>query len=188
MLAIIRGNKLSKQMESTKLSQEQTIDFLIKSIVRTDSYLNYSNTKSTVILTLSAAFLTLLASNFKNLSDNFPEPYAFLLLKISVIVIFIFLITSIYLSITAITPFTGKSKGWNTFSFVDVYSNYDTTSYEIYCLREMEKTNIIKDLSRLHYNLSESILMKYQAQKKSMTCIKISLLISFLILLVYVVK
>lgn len=174
--------------QKEKLNQSEIIDFLIKSIIRTDGYLNYSNTKSTVILTLSAAFLTLLASNFRIISEKFPEPYAFLILKSSAIIIFICLITSIYLSITAITPSIGKSKGWNTFSFVDVYSNYDVTSYELTCLREMEKTNIIKDLSRLHYNLAESILMKYQAQRKSMNCIKIAILTSLLILVVYVVK
>ncbi|MGL5600081.1 MAG: hypothetical protein ACRDD5_04185 [Silvania sp.] len=174
--------------QKAKLNQDQIIEYLIKSIIRTDGYLNYSNTKSTVILTLSAAFLTLIASNFKNLSAEFPEPCAFLILKATVLLIFICLITSIYLSITAITPFTGKSKGCNTFSFVDVYSNYDVTSYELSCLREMEKENIIKDLSRLHYNLAESILIKYQAQKKSMRCIKIALLTSLLILVVYVVK
>ncbi|UUE09618.1 hypothetical protein NMX13_18560 [Dickeya zeae] len=179
---------MEEQKEKTKLNQEQVIDFLIKSIIRTDGYLNYSNTKSTVILTLSAAFLTLLASNFKCLSEIFSEPCAFIIFKASALVIFICLIVSIYLSITAITPSVGKSKGLNTFSFVDIYSNYDVTSYELACLREMEKINIIKDLSRLHYNLAELILMKYQTQKKSMNCIKIAILASLLILVVYVVK
>ncbi|MEQ9908342.1 hypothetical protein ABRP70_10860 [Pectobacterium odoriferum] len=174
--------------EKTELTQDQTIDYLIKAIVRTDSYLNYSNTKSTVILTVSAAFLTLLASNLNSLISNFPEPYALILLKLSLFVIFISLIFAIFLSIKAITPSTGKSKGYNTFSFVDINSNYNLTSYEVACLRECNKENMIKDLSRFHFNLSGSIMQKYKNQEKSINCIITALAFSLIILLIYLAK
>lgn len=174
--------------DSSGLTKDQTIDYLIKAIVRTDSYLNYSNTKSTVILTISAAFITILSSNINNLIKNFPEPSVFLIVKLLLIVIFSSLIIAIFLSIKAISPYTGKSKGYNTFSFVDINSNFDLTSYEIACSGENKKESVIKDLSKLHFNLSTSIMLKYKNQKNSIFCIKIALISSLLILLAYVVK
>lgn len=39
------------------------VEFVVKSVIRTDGYLNYANTKSTILLTLSSATLATLAVN-----------------------------------------------------------------------------------------------------------------------------
>jgi hypothetical protein len=46
------------------------IELIIKSLTRTDSYLNYANTKSTILLTLASAILTIVGVN---LSKVLPE-------------------------------------------------------------------------------------------------------------------
>ena len=57
--------KLSKGNEG---AIDKKIELMIKVIIRTDSYLNSANTKSTILLSLSSALLVALSVNFKNIT------------------------------------------------------------------------------------------------------------------------
>ncbi|MLE76007.1 hypothetical protein D9S61_23080, partial [Escherichia coli] len=103
------------------------IELIIKSLTRTDSYLNYANTKSTILLTLASAILTIVGVN---LSKVLPEKlYELSYLSLFFFVLFLVVgvllnVASIIKSLGSIAPFIKASEKENNFSFVDIVHYY----------------------------------------------------------------
>lgn len=143
------------------------VEFVVKSVIRTDGYLNYANTKSTILLTLSSATLATLTVNAGKLVPN-PMPgisnFIFLFL---ISISFLFILISMYFSIHSINPYLKASDKENTMSFVDIIT-YNKNADE-YAKKISSKTNIelCDDLAALNFNLSVGLIGKYKKQKWS---------------------
>lgn len=155
---------------------KERVDIIIKSITRTDSYLNYANTKSTIILTLSSASLATISVNItKALPQdlNLLPVVSLSLFYIFSLIGFIFFIFSMYNSLQSINPFLKPSDKENIFSFVDILHYNSTSSNYSSKMMDIENDKIICELSELNYNLSFGLIEKYKKQKKSIQLITI---------------
>ena len=149
---------------------KERVDIIIKSITRTDSYLNYANTKSTIILTLSSASLATISVNItKALPQdlNSLPAISLALFYIFSFLGFIFFILSMYNSLQSINPFLKPSDKENIFSFVDILHYNNTASNYSSKMKNVENDKIIHELSELNYNLSFGLIGKYKKQKTS---------------------
>lgn len=161
--------KFSKATDST-ISKK--IELMIKIIIRTDSYLNSANTKSTILLSLASALIAALVINSdKILSFTHNSVDQGFLAVLLVLIVFL-LIASLLFSLKGITPFIKKSEIANTFSFVDVASGYE-------CLDDYEKKfttvtskDFLNQLVALNYNLSKALVAKYENQIIAITCLE----------------
>ncbi|MDG0667155.1 hypothetical protein [Klebsiella pneumoniae] len=164
--------KLSKGNEG---AIDKKIELMIKVIIRTDSYLNSANTKSTILLSLSSALLVALSVNFKNITgmvivDSDKAVLAVLAVLISLMIFL--LITSIVFSLRGITPYIKPSTVSNTFSFVDISINF----HELHLYKErfnsVSKLEYLNELISLNHNLSKALVAKYNKQITAITCIE----------------
>lgn len=149
---------------------EDKLDFMIKTITRTDSYMNYANTKSTILLTLATVFLGVITVNLKNIID-FKELMSnqgvFYIVVFFIVIFEVSTLISMFLSISAINPYIVKSDKENVYSFVDIVKSFNNESDYEYKLKNKSKDVIIDELISLNYNLSKSIISKYESQKKA---------------------
>lgn len=142
------------------------VEFLIKSIIRTDGYLNYANTKSTILLTLSSATLATLAVNVEKLIPK-DMPAISNILFISIITIsFLFILISMYFSIQSINPYLKASDKENIISFVDITTYNNTVEY-VNKIHSKTNSDLCDELASLNFNLSIGLINKYKKQKKS---------------------
>ncbi|GKW36707.1 MULTISPECIES: hypothetical protein [Pectobacterium] len=166
---------------------KEKVEMLIKILTRTDGYLNYANTKSTILLTLASAVL---ATAGINLSKLLPLDIE-CLPKISFMLFSFFLMLGVFLSVisvvkslNAMSPYLKESKKENLFSFVDVvYYNKNENDYSKKLL-DIENNKLINQLSSLNYNLSHGVIGKYKNHKLAIIYLKLSML-SFLLSLVF---
>lgn len=152
------------------MNDKERIEFMIKSVTRTDSYLNYANTKSTILLTLASATLGTVAVNItKMLPSEVNQLSTSSAVAFYVFISFftIFIMASIYQSIQAINPYLKKSEVENLFSFVDI-TGHNNTPLE-YSKKIKEKSNyaMSNELASLNYNLAKGLLSKYSRQKRA---------------------
>lgn len=159
------------------------IELIIKSLTRTDSYLNYANTKSTILLTLASAILTIVGVNLsKILPCEIQElshfsMFFFSLFLVSGLLLDIF---SIVNSLSAMAPFIKESDRENIFSFVDI-THYNKDGDEYFDKIENESyLDLGRQLSVLNYTLSDGLIKKYRGQKRSVLYLKLSLVSFFL--------
>ncbi|MEI7163672.1 hypothetical protein [Pectobacterium versatile] len=158
------------------------IELILKSLTRTDSYLNYANTKSTILLTLASAILTIIGVNLsKVLPSNLHE-----LSGLSLFFFMFFLIIGVLLNVASIikslgsmAPFITESEKENIFSFVDIVHYYKDGIDYFNKLYETKYLDLGKQLSILNYTLSDGLIIKYKGQKKSIMYLKLSLLSFF---------
>lgn len=152
------------------MNDKERLEFVIKSVTRTDSYLNYANTKSTILLTLSSATLGTAAVNLTKLLPTEVEKLATIqsmFFYLFSIIFFVLIALSIYESIQAINPYLRKSDQENIFSFVDI-TEYNNSHNEYFNkIASKDEAIMFKELSSLNYNLAKGLLLKYKRQKKS---------------------
>lgn len=163
---------MSKLTKGNEEVVNKKIELMIKIIVRTDSYLNSANTKSTILLSLSSALLVAATINFSNISSLvFMGSDRFFVQALLVLILF-FLIASIIFSLKGITPFIEPSQKGNAFSFVDIVKGYkDLNEYR----REFSSVNDLEFLNQLialNHNLSVALVSKYEKQITAITCIE----------------
>ncbi|MCX2201526.1 hypothetical protein LDO48_16655 [Pantoea agglomerans] len=146
------------------------IELIIKSLTRTDSYLNYANTKSTILLTLSSAILTIVGVNLSKVLPCGIERYSnfswflFILFLILGVLLNIF---SIIKSLGSMAPFIKKSSRENIFSFVDITHYYKNGDDYFNKIANENYLDLGRQLSVLNYTLSEGLIKKYKGQKRS---------------------
>ena len=162
-----------------KLSTDSKIDWLQKSITRTDSYLNSANTKSTIMLTFSMALSTAICVNS---TDIIKCGFAYQLTIATSI--FLLLISSIY-SLLAIRPFLTPSEKTNLLSFVDIADKYNSANEYENRINTATDSEMICEMSSLNYNLSKGLIKKYKLQKKSVDLIILSLITMAITLFFY---
>lgn len=143
------------------------VEFVVKSVIRTDGYLNYANTKSTILLTLSSATLATLAVNAGKLVPDKMNDISNILFISLISISFLLILVSMYFSIQSINPYLKASEIENTMSFVDI-TTYNKNAKE-YSQKITSKTNeeLCIELASLNFNLSNGLIGKYQKQKKS---------------------
>lgn len=143
------------------------VEFVVKSVIRTDGYLNYANTKSTILLTLSSATLATLAVNAGKLVPDKMNDISNILFISLISISFLLILVSMYFSIQSINPYLKASEIENTMSFVDITA-YNKNAKE-YLQKIASKTNeeLCIELASLNFNLSNGLIGKYQKQKKS---------------------
>ncbi|HCM5577242.1 TPA: hypothetical protein N3N99_005500 [Klebsiella pneumoniae] len=143
------------------------VEFVVKSVIRTDGYLNYANTKSTILLTLSSATLATLAVNAGKLVPDKMNDISNILFISLISISFLLILVSMYFSIQSINPYLKASEIENTMSFVDITA-YNKNAKE-YSQKIASKTNeeLCIELASLNFNLSNGLIGKYQKQKKS---------------------
>ncbi|WP_410010020.1 hypothetical protein [Pantoea agglomerans] len=158
------------------------IELIIKSLTRTDSYLNYANTKSTILLTLSSAILTIVGVNLSKVLPCGIEGYS----NFSWVLFILFLILGVLLNILSIikslgsmAPFIKESSRENIFSFVDITHYYKSGDDYFNKIANENYLDLGRQLSVLNYTLSEGLIKKYKGQKEAVLYLKLSLL-SFL--------
>lgn len=161
--------KLSKGNEG---AIDKKIELMIKVIIRTDSYLNSANTKSTILLSLSSALLVALSVNFKNITGMVIVDSDKAVLAVLISLMIFLLITSIVFSLRGITPYIKPSTVSNTFSFVDISINF----HELHLYKErfnsVSKLEYLNELISLNHNLSKALVAKYNKQITAITCIE----------------
>lgn len=173
---------MQKNCKNKRDDWNKKIDLMIKIIIRTDSYLNSANTKSTILLSLSSALIVAICVNFSTiilfLITEMDKRIASTLLSI----ILIFLILSVVFSLHGITPFLKPSKQSNTFSFVDVDHYYKDLSEYKRSFTKINEIEYINQLIFLNHNLSIALVRKYKKQIIAINLISLAMiLICFLI-------
>lgn len=159
------------------------IDLIIKSLTRTDSYLNYANTKSTILLTLASAILTIVGVNLSKVLPEklYESSYLSLFFFMLFLVVGVLLnVASIIKSLGSIAPFIKASEKENNFSFVDIVHYYKDGIDYFNKLSETKYLDLGQQLAILNYTLSNGLIKKYNGQKRSILYLKLSL-ISFFI-------
>lgn len=164
-------------------------DFLHKMITRTDSYLNYANTKSTIIITFITAVIAAIGTHTGNAIHYLTErnyPALIVILKILIFFGVLLLLAAFYHAGRAVMPYTRPSARKNLFSFIDTIHHCpseDAYSNEII---SMEKDDVIKSMISLQYNLSAGLVAKYKMHRRAIFFILASfvpLIVALLILL-----
>jgi len=161
--------KFSKESEAT-LSKK--IELMIKIIVRTDSYLNSANTKSTILLSLASALIVALSINYSKIIELVRvESDRFFLSTLLVIILFL-LIASVIYSLKGVTPYIQPSIKSNTFSFVDIAVSYGGLEDYKKHFRTDSDLDFLNQLIALNHNLSKALVSKYEKQITAITFIK----------------
>lgn len=156
-----------KKENDTNLRRK--IELMIKIISRTDTYLNSTNTKSTILLSLASALIVALSINFDKITAlvTLSSDRSFLSFLVSVILFL--LISSVIFSLRGITPFVKASASSNTFSFVDIALNYkDLPSYKKQ-FSAVSDFEFLNQLITLNHNLSKALVAKYERQITAIT-------------------
>ncbi|EAW3101955.1 hypothetical protein DAX92_07590 [Salmonella enterica subsp. enterica] len=167
------------------------IDFLQKIITRTDGFLNYANTKSTIILTfitaITAAICTNTGSALKYIDDKGHADIA-VVFKSLVFLSIVFLLFAFYFVVKTIIPYVKKSPKRNFYSFIDTVEYYSSEGEYCSDFSNVSKSDIFDSLISLQYNLSKGLVEKYKNHKRSIICIISACFILFLdMLLVFMI-
>lgn len=161
--------KFSKESDA---SLSKKIELMIKVIVRTDSYLNSANTKSTILLSLASALIVALSINYTKILELVNvESDKFILSTLFVIILFL-LIASVIYSLNGITPYIQQSARSNTFSFVDIAVSYENLEDYNKHFRTDSDLDFLNQLIALNHNLSKALVSKYEKQIAAITFIK----------------
>lgn len=163
------------------------VELLIKSVIRTDGYLNYANTKSTILLTLASGVLATASLNLSKLlplSLDKLSTSSFVSFSFFLVIGVLINILSVVRTLKAISPYLKNSDKENIFSFVDIVhynSSSDTYSEKI---KKLDYSHLGEQLTSLNYNLSVGLLDKYKNQRRAIILLKISMASFFLSIVV----
>ncbi|MEI7086302.1 hypothetical protein WCU61_09510 [Pectobacterium versatile] len=148
------------------------IELMIKIIIRTDSYLNSANTKSTILLSLASALIVAICINFDKivLFVNVDTDRKILSFLLSLILLL--LILSVIYSLKGITPFIKPSEKTNTFSFIDIAINYKELADYKKNFTTVSDLEFLNQLVALNHNLSKALISKYKKQITAITFIE----------------
>ncbi|HAV1971905.1 TPA: hypothetical protein JG946_002236 [Enterobacter hormaechei subsp. steigerwaltii] len=162
-------HKFTKESDA---SLSKKIEMMIKVIIRTDSYLNSANTKSTILLSLASALIVALSVNYTKILELVKiEDDKTFLSALFVIILFL-LISSVLYSLRGITPYINPSERSNTFSFVDIAKGYEDLEEYKKHFRKDNDLDFLNQLIALNHNLSKALVSKYEKQITAITFIE----------------
>lgn len=168
----IVGLDVQKINKVNEAGLSKKIELMIKVIIRTDSYLNSANTKSTILLSLASALIVALSINYTKILELVSvEGDKFYLSALFVIIIFL-LIASVIYSLDGVTPYIKPSARSNTFSFVDIAVNYESLDEYKKHFRTDSDLDFLNQLIALNHNISKALVSKYEKQVTAITFIK----------------
>lgn len=165
------------------LTKNELLDLLQKTIVRTDGFHNYANTKSTIILTLISAIIATICANI-NKVINYLEcsdiESIVIVFKCMVFINITLLITSLMIVITTVIPYVEKSKNKNIYSFIDIQKYYNSELDFISAIHNECELDVINSLASLQYNLSIGLMNKYKKHKIAIKILKYSIYLIYI--------
>lgn len=162
-------------------------DLLHKMITRTDSYLNYANTKSTIIITFITALIAFVGAHAGNAihylnERNYPE--LIIIFKILLLINAVMLIIGFYHAGKSVMPYTRPSAKNNIFSFIDIIHHYPDEITYTQNIMSMDKEKVAESMISLQYNLSAGLVKKYEMHRKAIYFVLLSLVPLFICLLI----
>lgn len=160
--------------EENEIQIDKKIELMIKVIIRTDTYLNYANTKSTILLSLASAIIAAIAVNFDKITSFVVISSDKCFLSFLLGLTLCFLIVSVFFSLKGITPFIKASESINTFSFVDIVKGYDSMADYKKEFCTVSDSSFLNQLISLNHNLSKALLSKYENQIIAIKCIEVA--------------
>ena len=163
---------LRKLGKENQVDLNKKIELMIKVIIRTDSYLNSANTKSTILLSLASAIIVALTTNYTKIMDMVTVEEDRIILSLILVILIILLVLSVLSSLNGVTPYINASARRNTFSFVDIAANYDDLESYKKNFREDSDLELLNQLMALNHNLSKALVSKYERQITAITFIK----------------
>lgn len=161
------------------------IELVLKTIARTDSYLNSANTKSTILLSLASAVIVAIIANFDKVICLVDVDSDRIFLSLLLIVIVGLLVISLLFSLKGVTPNISKSDKENTFSFVDISSYYSSLDCYSSSFKSVSDLELLEQLIALNYTLSRALTSKYEMQIIAIDFMKMAVYV--LCFLIYVV-
>ncbi|WP_105596811.1 hypothetical protein [Cronobacter turicensis] len=173
--------KLSKGSES---AVSKKIELMIKIIIRTDSYLNSANTKSTILLSLSSALIAAFAINFDKIISLVKLSSDKEVLSFLIVMALILLIASMIFSLGGIKPYIGGSTLPNSFSFVDINNYYKKFPDYQKSFSTVRGTVFLNELLALNHNLSLALVAKYKKQLKAILFLEMAAYILFFAIII----
>ncbi|HAV2059542.1 TPA: hypothetical protein JHJ80_000111 [Enterobacter cloacae] len=153
-------------------------ELLHKMITRTDSYLNYANTKSTIIITFITAMVAAIGTHAGNALHYLNEknhPDLIIVFKVLIFVAIVLLLFGFYHAGKSVMPYTRPSERKNFFSFIDTIHHYSSEEAYAQDVKSMRKDDVAESLISLQYNLSAGLVKKYDMHRKAIHFILYSL-------------
>ncbi|WPD76586.1 DUF5706 domain-containing protein [Dickeya fangzhongdai] len=153
-------------------------ELLHKMITRTDSYLNYANTKSTIIITFITAIIAAIGTHTGNAlcylnEKNFPA--LVIVFKVLIVIAVALLLVGFYHAGKSVMPYMRPSTKKNFFSFIDTIHHYSSEDAYSQDVTSMSKDEVTSSLISLQYNLSAGLVKKYEMHSKAINFILYSL-------------
>lgn len=152
-------------------------DLLYKMIIRTDSYLNYANTKSTIIITFITAVIAAIGTHSVSAIHYLFEcrhPDLIIIFKILIAIGVTLLLIAFYHAGKSVLPYTRPSVRKNFFSFIDTTHHYSSEDEYLKEINLVEKDEVLKSMASLQYNLSKGLVSKYEMHRKAIFFILMS--------------
>lgn len=163
---------MHKHSKESEANLNKKIELMIKVIIRTDSYLNSANTKSTILLSLASALIVALSINYTKILELVEVEGDKVFLSALFIAVLFLLIASVLYSLDGITPYIKPSAKSNTFSFVDIAISYENLDDYKKHFRTDSDLDFLNQLITLNHNLSKALISKYERQVTAITFIK----------------
>lgn len=153
-------------------------ELLHKMITRTDSYLNYANTKSTIIITFITAMIAAIGAHTGDALHYLNDkhfPALVILFKVLIVIAVVLLLAGFYHAGKSVMPYTRPSVKKNFFSFIDTIHHYSSEDVYTQDVKSMKKDDVASSLISLQYNLSVGLVKKYEMHRKAIHFILYSL-------------
>lgn len=163
-----------------KEKHKEQLEFMVKSVVRTDTYLNYANTKSTILLSLSSATLATLAVNTSKFMPEIMTKMSWYIFSALVLISFLLMLTSMFLSIRSIRPYLNASEKENIMSFVDIIEHNKKPVDYVNKIITKDNLTLRKEIAYLNFNLANGLIGKYKKQRRAIDLF-IASIITFLV-------
>ena len=153
--AVSDENRFTMKEEGSDYPDEKKIEFALKIFDANFSIIQFADTKASILLGISGVMLSIIVG-FGDAKDNWV-----------LIIGLVFLVLSSVSSLLVIRP-RDSSKQYKTLTFYQgIVANYKSAGEYLIKLQGLQEQNILEDLSKNIFNLSEVLTKKYSFVKLS---------------------
>jgi hypothetical protein len=174
-----------KEMEDSDLIDRYEIG--LKVLSRNDAFFANVNTKSTILLSLSAAVIAAIGWNYDKYASKMSCPQLSMYFSLVIVVAVIFLLLSVAFSLYSVYPHVVSSSNKNNLSFVDVVSNYKTSESYAKAFSEETQNDMLHEISTLNFHLSKALVSKYKLQRIAISFMGLALFMLFIALIIIII-
>lgn len=166
---------------------DERVDVGLKILARNDAYLASVNTKSTILLTFSAAVIAAIGLNYSKFEDSIQCDELSFWFGVFVALSVLSFIASSFVSLRSIYPSVQASKQKNLVSFVDVFYGFSDEGEYAQAFGEESAGDLVSEISYLNYNLSKVLIKKNKAQAIAVALIGLATVFLLLALLMILI-